>query len=184
MASLTDYIKLPLEHRQQHLQPDAPCSGTDRISKKRLLSALGIDDNCPNWLQAKVTIGYTCPCGCGNPAHAFICRPDERRSEQSRRIRERLAPYARSKLSDRQVAKLTSTSAATVAKYRRQMGDSSGIRLGKDGKLYARGSEAKALKELQQALKTASQLLTPQRITPEVRQLLAAISAQAQEAAK
>lgn len=179
MASLTDYIKLPLEHRQQHLQPDAPCSGAEPISRKRLLSAIGIDDNCPNWLEARITIGYTCLHGCANPAHAFICRPNERRADRKARITERLTPYATSTLSDREVAKQTAVSPATVAKYRREMGGGGGIRLGKDGKLYARGTEAKAQKELQQALETATRLLHPERITPEVRRLIAAINEKA-----
>ncbi len=177
MASLADYMRLPLEVRQQHLQTQTPCNGRDHISPKRLLSALGIEDDCGDWLKARVTIGYSCPHRCSNPAHAFLCRPDERRADHKERLRSRLAPYAASNLSDREVAKLASTSPATVAKYRKETGGASGIRLGKDGKLYARGAEAKAIKQLQSSLEIATQLLKPQRMTPEIRQLIAELSA-------
>jgi hypothetical protein len=176
MAQLTDYIQLPLEARQQHLQTEAPCNGTERISPKRLLSALGIDNDCSNWLKARVTIGYCCPHGCSNPAHAFLCRPDERRADHSARLRARLAPYADSTLSDREVARLASTSPASVRKYRHEAGIGASLRQGADGKTYARGEEAKAVKRLREALETAATLLEPKRVTPEVRQLVAALS--------
>jgi hypothetical protein len=175
MASLADYMRLPLEVRQQHLQTQAPCNGRDHISPKRLLSALGIEDDCDDWLKARVTIGYSCPHGCSNPAHAFLCRPDERRADHKERLQARIAPHAHSPLSDREVARLASTSPASVRKYRQEAGIESSLRKGADGKIYARGATAKAQKQLMQALETATALLEPHRLTPEVRQLIATL---------
>lgn len=179
MASLTDYMRLPLKARQQHLQTESPCNGKERISQKRLLSALGIDNDCGDWLKARVTIGYCCPHGCSNPVHAFLCRPDERRANHKERLQARIAPHAHSPLSDREVARLASTSPASVRKYRQEAGIESSLRKGADGKIYARGAKAKAQKQLMQALETATALLEPNRVTPEVRQLIAALSEKA-----
>ena len=181
MALLTDYMRLPLEARQSHLQPHAPCNDTERISRKRLLSALGVDNDSRNWLKDQVTIGYCCPHGCSNPAHAFLCRPIERRADHSARLRARVSPYADSTLSDREVARLASTSPASVRKYRQQAGIGSSLRQGADGKVYARGPEAKAIKRLREALEMATALLEPSRVTPEVKQLIAGLTERVDE---
>ena len=54
--------------------------------------------------------------------------------------------------------------------------------VGKDGKTYTRGTEAKAQKQLVQALETATRLLTADRCTEQVRELLAALEAAARTA--
>ncbi len=178
---LSSYLQLPLDTRRQHLRPEAPCKGTERLSQQRLLSALGLDNDIPNWKVGKVSVACVCR-GCQNPEHSYLCRSGEVRDERKALLEKRVAPYLHSPLSHRQVAAKTGASSATVAKLRREAGVDTTLAVGADGKTYTRGTEAKAQKQLVQALETATRLLTADRCTEQVRELLAALEAAARAA--
>lgn len=120
--------------------------------------------------------------GCQNPQHSYLCRSGEVRAEQRGLLEKRVEPYLRSTLSHRQVAAKTGASTATVAKLRKEAGVDTALTVGRDGKTYTRGTEARAQKQLVRALETATQLLTAERCTEQVRELLAALEAAARTA--
>lgn len=172
---LTDYIRLGEDIRRGHLNADTPCKGTERISKERLLSALGVEDDVANWLKGKVTIGYICG-GCGNPLHAYICRPEEGRKRNRERIKALLAPYENSNQSNLAIAAETKLSPATIARYRKASGIDTSTWIGKDGKTYTNDAETRAVRRITKCLNEVATLLTPERTTPEIREIIKRIA--------
>ena len=81
---LSEYILLPREERQRHIDLTTPCSlnegsaGSKRLRvKKALLALLGIEDDVPNWVKAKIQICHSCECHskngwCEDPLHVSI----------------------------------------------------------------------------------------------------------------
>ena len=178
---LSEYIQQDEATRKAHLNAEAPCQGTTKIKPQRLLSALGVEDDVPHWLRARITIGYTCE-GCGNPAHAYICRPDEKRADAKARIETLLAPYKTSTMSNLAIAKATNLSPATIARYRKASGIDTKTWVGQDGKTYTKDNETRATRKIVGYLNEISEMLTPQRATPEVRALIERLRATATEA--
>jgi len=172
---LTDYIQLGEDIRRGHLNEDAPCQGATKIKPQRLLSSLGIEDDIPNWVKAKVTIGYICG-GCGNPLHAYICRPEEGRRSNKERIKALLAPYQNSTQSNLAIAAETKLSPATIARYRKASGIDTSTWVGKDGKTYTNDTETRAVRRITKCLNEVATLLTPERATPEIQEIIKRIA--------
>jgi hypothetical protein len=177
---LSEYIEQDTATRKTHLDVDAPCKGITKIKPERLLSALGVENDVSHWLRARITIGYTCE-GCANPAHAYICRPDEKRADTKARIEKLLAPYKTSNMSNLAIAKATNLSPATIARYRKASGIDTKTWVGQDGKTYTTDAETRATRKIVGYLSEISEMLTPQRATPEVRALIEKLQATATE---
>jgi hypothetical protein len=95
------------------------------------------------------------------------------RNEQRANLRKRLEPLLSLPLSNNQVAKQAGTSATTVARFRKQRGIFPDVVRGGDGKDYAvGGNEARISLEIRRHLKAVAELTTPERATPEIRELI------------
>jgi hypothetical protein len=77
---LSEYILLPREQRITHIDLSTPCDpqGTKaRNNKQTILDFLGVVNNIPNWITAKVQRCHACSCDsqrgwCANPLHYYL----------------------------------------------------------------------------------------------------------------
>ena len=91
--NLSNYIQLPRKERQKHLDLDTPCltekghwRSRSQRSRKALLALLGVEDDVPNWITAKVQLCHSCECDshkgwCENPLHLSLGTASENTSD-------------------------------------------------------------------------------------------------------
>ena len=89
---LSEYIELPREERQSHLNLSTPCflngggGGARLRCRKALLAHLGVEDNVPNWRTARIQICHSCECHskngyCENPLHISVGTVQENQTD-------------------------------------------------------------------------------------------------------
>ena len=92
---LSEYILLPREVRKRHLDLTTPCvlnegciGAKRKRGKKALLALLRIENDVPNWVEAKIQVCHSCDCHsangwCENPLHLSIGTAKENQSDIS-----------------------------------------------------------------------------------------------------
>ena len=98
--NLSNYIQLPRKERQKHLDLDTPCvlnGGNSRARVKRgrkaLLALLGVENDVPNWVKAKIQVCHSCGCHsengyCENPLHLSVGTVKENASDIPPEVRQ------------------------------------------------------------------------------------------------
>lgn len=98
--NMSEYILLPREDRQGHIDLDTPCvlngvatGGRARRGRKALLSLLGVENDVPNWTKAKIQMCHACNCHsengyCENPLHISVGTVKENISDIPRKVRQ------------------------------------------------------------------------------------------------
>jgi len=75
---LSEWILRSREERTAHIDLSTPCEFDAPVRNKHiLLNHLSIDDDCPNWTEAKIHRCHLCSCGrrkggCVNPKHFYF----------------------------------------------------------------------------------------------------------------
>lgn len=98
--NLSEYINLPREVRQGHIDLTTPCQtengkrgGRAKRGRKALLAVLGVENDVPNWVEARIQLCHACDCHsgngwCENPLHFSIGTTSENQSDAPLEVRQ------------------------------------------------------------------------------------------------
>lgn len=94
--NLSDYILKTREERTAHIDLSTPCDPRGSVPKSKTVEFHELIDDCPNWVEAKVSRNHLCEHGstngwCSNPLHYYIGTAQENAHDRFRDARERRA---------------------------------------------------------------------------------------------